>query len=96
MQVYTEIFFMKKTLRVSPNDHYKQRVKEAKKFLPANVRDMVYEKFPQYATVEGIQLLNNVLSGSSSDVLLTEILEQISQQYKIEQQEQIINNSKLF
>ena len=87
---------MKSQIRQSPNESYKARVKAVKRSLPKNVRDIIYERFPQYSKPDGVSLINNVLTGSSSDVALTEILEQISLRYKQEKQEEITNSQTLF
>lgn len=87
---------MKSQLRVSPNEHYKKRVKDIKHLLPKNVREIVFASYPKYLTLDGIQLLNNVLTGSSSDVLLTQILEQVAQNYQIEKAEQVLKSQTLF
>lgn len=85
-----------KSLRQSPNDHYKARVKAIKKRLPKNVRAMVFELHPQYLTVDGIALLNNVISGSSSCMLLTEVLEQIAKQTEDLKAAEVLNTQKIF
>lgn len=69
---------MKKQLRQSPNDMYRARVEKVKPFLPKNFREIIFEKFPEYNTSSNSNLIMNVLAGRSSDVRLTEILEQIA------------------
>ena len=62
------------SLRKSPNDFCKAEVLKIKKDLPENLRELIYEKFPEYNTSKGVALINNVLSGRSADLRLTEIL----------------------
>jgi hypothetical protein len=69
---------MNNTLRKSPNDAYKARVKAIKEKLPKNFREIIYEKFPKYNTAKGAMLINNVVALRSPDITLTEILEQIA------------------
>ena len=68
----------KKPLRQSPNRLCKERVKAVKHLLPENLREIIYKKYPNYSTAEGVALINNVLSGCSTDVFLTEALEAIA------------------
>lgn len=65
---------MKKTLRQSPNEFCKAEVSKIKKNLPHNLRELIYEKFPEYNTAKGSVLINNVLAGNTADLRLTEIL----------------------
>ena len=69
---------MKNPLRQSPKESFNERVKVIKPLLPKNLRAIIYANFPKYNTPSGAILINNVLMGRSSDVALTQILEQIA------------------
>jgi len=73
---------MENQLRRSPDCFYKVRVQKIRARLPKNIRSIVCEKHPEYNCLKGIALLNNVLTMKSSDVYLTEILEDIAQDYE--------------
>lgn len=68
----------KKPLRQSPNELCKERVKAVRNLLPKNAREIIYKKYPQYNNAEGVKLIDNVLHGASSDVFLTQVLEEIA------------------
>lgn len=65
-------------LRKDPNAACKEQIAKIKKDLPKNVRVLVCEEFPEYNTKVGAKLLDNVLSGSSADLRLTEILKKFA------------------
>jgi hypothetical protein len=58
----------------------KSRVLALRSKLPQNVRALVMEHYPEYDSRKGSTKLNNVLSGASSDLKLTEILESLAVQ----------------
>ena len=74
----TPISKEKKVLRQSPDKFYKSEVLRIKKDLPKNIRDLIYENFPEYNTAKGHDLIMNVLAGRSPDMKLTEILKQFA------------------
>lgn len=61
-------------LRKSPSAALKEQVAKIKCDLPKNIRELIYEKFPEYNTAKGAVLIQNVLAGRSADLRLTEIL----------------------
>ena len=73
------------TLRVKPIDHLKEKVKTIKEKLPKNFRSILLEKYPEYNTISGGTLVTNVMRFRSSDVLLTERLEEIVRESEVEQ-----------
>lgn len=69
---------LKKSLRLSPDKFYSSEVLKIKKDLPKNIRDLIYENFPEYNTAKGSELIMNVLAGRSPCMRLTEILKQFA------------------
>jgi hypothetical protein len=64
--------------RISPSDAYIQRVKAIKPNLPKNYRAIILSNYPEYNSVKGGVLIQNVVAMRTADVLLTEILEKIA------------------
>lgn len=71
---------MTKKLRVSPGAECKRRVAAIRDRLPKNVRQLLTASHREYDSAEGLILINNVLSGRSQDLKLTEILEAIAKE----------------
>lgn len=69
---------MKIELSDSPSKKCKAEVLKIKQDLPKNVRDLIYEKFPEYNTAKGATLIQNVLAGRTANSRLTEILKQFA------------------
>lgn len=65
---------METQLHQSPSKKCKAEVLEIKNDLPKNVKELIFEKFPQYNTAKGVNLISNVLAGRTADLKLTEIL----------------------
>lgn len=65
-------------IKSSPVQHYKSRVGAIKDILPANWKEIIIKHYPQYNTVQGGVLINNVSLMRASDVKLTEIMERIA------------------
>jgi hypothetical protein len=57
----------------------KMRVLAIRGQLPANVRALILERYPDYDTAKGAKKIHNVLGGASSDVRLTDFLESLVQ-----------------
>jgi hypothetical protein len=55
----------------------KNRIKACKKFLPNNWRQQIIEFAPQYDSLKGARLMDNVFKLRSSDLQLTELIEKI-------------------
>ena len=70
------------TLRKSPNAFCRAEVKAIKHKLPYNVREIIYKRYPEYNTGVGAYLINNVLTGRTTDLRLTEILKEIANENK--------------
>lgn len=69
---------VKEIKRVNPGDVYRERVAKAKAKLPKNWRKILLQHYEEYNTVEGAMLINNVYTGRTADVTLTEIIEKIA------------------
>lgn len=69
---------MKTELSDSPSKKCKAEVLKIKKDLPANLRELIFEKFPEYNTAKGYNLISNVLAGRTANSRLTEILKQFA------------------
>jgi hypothetical protein len=54
--------------------------------MPKNYRMLLIEKYPEYNTVSGGELVRNVLRLRSADVLLTERLEEIVKEWEEKQE----------
>jgi hypothetical protein len=71
---------MKNSLRtaaINPIEELKKRISVLKPNLPANYRTIFFEENPQYDNHKGVALLNNVLYLKSTDVFITDALEEI-------------------
>lgn len=55
----------------------KERVKLIKQKLPKHIKKIIITNYPEYNSVEGCNLINNVLALKSPDLRLCEILEKI-------------------
>ena len=62
----------------------KNRVKEYKKNLPNNWRQQIIYHAPEYDSLKGARLMDNVFKLRSSDLRLTELIEQIAADLKVE------------
>ena len=63
-------------------DILKNRVEECKIFLPNNWRQKIIVVAPEYDSLKGARLMDNVYKLRSSDLKLTELIEQISSENK--------------
>jgi hypothetical protein len=68
----------KKFKTIKPVDVYRDKIKALRKNLPSGFRAIIYKHYPEYNSNEGISLINNVISGASTEVVITEILERIA------------------
>ena len=59
-------------------ENVKERIKTIKSKLPRDYRKVVKKMYPEYNTIEGMDLLNNVVALRSTDLRLCEILERIA------------------
>ncbi|MDZ7898106.1 MAG: hypothetical protein U5N85_08770 [Arcicella sp.] len=55
----------------------KNRIKACKNFLPSNWRQQIINVAPEYDSLKGARLMDNVFKLRSSDLRLTELIEQI-------------------
>ncbi|MCU0467662.1 MAG: hypothetical protein MUF58_03600 [Arcicella sp.] len=55
----------------------KNRIKACKPFLPNNWRQKIIKIAPEYDSLKGARLMDNVFKLRSSDLRLTELIEQI-------------------
>jgi hypothetical protein len=55
----------------------KNRIKACKNFLPNNWRQRIIQIAPEYDSLKGARLMDNVFKLRSSDLRLTELIEQI-------------------
>jgi hypothetical protein len=60
---------------------YKKRVADCKPF-PEKIRRTIRQKYPEYDNEIGRAKIHNVLSGSASDIRLTEIIETLCKMQK--------------
>ncbi|MES2517847.1 MAG: hypothetical protein V4585_07045 [Bacteroidota bacterium] len=60
------------------SDILKSRIKACKEFLPNNWRQKIIELAPEYDSLKGVRLMDNVFKLRSSDLRLTELIEQIA------------------
>lgn len=67
--------------RETPSQHFKNRVLTCKPY-PRGIRKKILELFPKFNTKKGIKLIDNVLTGTTSDVELTTIIETICKSQK--------------
>lgn len=56
----------------------KSRIKDCKKVLPNNWRQQIIILAPEYDSLKGARLMDNVFKLRSSDLRLTELIEQIA------------------
>lgn len=55
----------------------KNRIKACKNFLPNNWRQQIISLAPEYDSLKGARLMDNVFKLRSSDLRLTELIEEI-------------------
>lgn len=67
--------------RVNPTLVTRQRVKEIRDSLPKTWRKVFISKYPEYNNHEGLTLIKNVHLLRTTDLRVTEILEEIAQEY---------------
>ncbi|MFC0181099.1 hypothetical protein SAMN04515674_11950 [Pseudarcicella hirudinis] len=67
----------------------KSRVKECKAFLPNNWRQRIIKIAPEYDSLRGARLMDNVFKLRSSDLKLTELIETISKEYLKQDEEKL-------
>ena len=65
----------------------KNRIKACKNFLPNNWRQQIINIAPEYDSLKGARLMDNVFKLRSSDLRLTELIEQIVNSLPLENQE---------
>jgi hypothetical protein len=63
----------------------KNRIKVCKKVLPNNWRQQIIILAPEYDSLKGARLMDNVFKLRSSDLRLTELIEQIASQTELEE-----------
>lgn len=62
----------------------KNRIKDCKEFLPNNWRQQIIILAPEYDSLKGARLMDNVFKLRSSDLGLTELIEKIVADFKTE------------
>ena len=60
----------------------KNRIKACKEFLPNNWRQQIIKLAPEYDSLKGARLMDNVFKLRSSDLGLTELIEKIIKDFK--------------
>ena len=70
----------------------KNRIKACKEFLPNNWRQQIIILAPEYDSLKGARLMDNVFKLRSSDLGLTELIEKIIKDFKTKNQTQDIYN----
>ena len=60
----------------------KSRIKACKEFLPNNWRQQIIILAPEYDSLKGARLMDNVFKLRSSDLGLTELIEKIIEDFK--------------
>lgn len=68
----------------------KNRIKVCKKVLPSNWRQLIIILAPEYDSLKGVRLMDNVFKLRSSDLRLTELIEQIASHYLVEDKRTLI------
>ena len=68
----------------------KNRIRVCKKKLPNNWRQLIIILAPEYDSLKGARLMDNVFKLRSSDLRLTELIEQIVENYADEDNKTII------
>jgi hypothetical protein len=63
----------------------KNRIKNCKKVLPNNWRQQIIILAPEYDSLKGARLMDNVFKLRSSDLRLTELIEQIAATAMVEE-----------
>lgn len=66
------------------SDILKQRVSSCKKILPTNWRQRIIKLAPEYDSLRGARLMDNVFKLRSSDLTLTELMEFVANAYQEE------------
>lgn len=69
----------------------KNRIKVCKKLLPNNWRQLIIIIAPEYDSLKGARLMDNVFKLRSSDLRLTELIEQIVANSMVEDRETVID-----
>lgn len=69
----------------------KNRIKVCKKLLPNNWRQLIIIIAPEYDSLKGARLMDNVFKLRSSDLRLTELIEQIVENSMVEDRELVID-----
>jgi len=69
----------------------KNRIKACKEFLPNNWRQQIIKLAPEYDSLKGARLMDNVFKLRSSDLGLTELVERLIDDFKTKNHQQIIN-----
>lgn len=69
----------------------KNRIKVCKKLLPNNWRQLIIIIAPEYDSLKGARLMDNVFKLRSSDLRLTELIEQIVANSMVEDRELVID-----
>jgi hypothetical protein len=77
----------------------KNRIKACKQFLPNDWRQKIILIAPEYDSLKGARLMDNVFKLRSSDLKLTELIEQIaippkSAKVEVENVEEMMNNTQ--
>ena len=70
----------------------KNRIKLCKEVLPNNWRQQIIALAAEYDSLKGARLMDNVFKLRSSDLKLTELIEQIAANSKVEDDAVIIKN----
>ncbi len=71
-------------IKISGNDFLKERLKRILRTLPENWKTILFEKHPEYNNYKGVTLIANIIYFRSSDATLTQILEDIANEYQEE------------
>jgi len=67
----------------------KNRIRICKKLLPKNWRQLIVILAPEYDSLKGARLMDNVFKLRSSDLRLTELIEQIVADHKVSKDNEI-------
>jgi len=67
----------------------KNRIRICKKLLPNNWRQLIVILAPEYDSLKGARLMDNVFKLRSSDLRLTELIEQIVADHKVSKDNEI-------
>jgi hypothetical protein len=75
----------------------KNRIKACKNLLPNNWRQQIINIAPEYDSLKGARLMDNVFKLRSSDLRLTELIEQIVKSLPVDGNEtNLLNNHEVF